>query len=86
MTHRFYSRIIHDNGFTDDEILSKRNMVYANVLQSVRAVLEGMFKLDLPLGSEKARVSFKDRLHEFWDPIIQKSKIHQCVFDFLLNF
>uniref|UniRef100_A0A914ZH55 Uncharacterized protein n=1 Tax=Panagrolaimus superbus TaxID=310955 RepID=A0A914ZH55_9BILA len=30
-------------------------MVYANVLQSVRAVLEGMFKLDLPLGSEKAR-------------------------------
>lgn len=40
-------------------------MVYANVLQSVRAVLEGMFKLDIPLGSEKARVR-----HEIIDTLV----------------
>uniref|UniRef100_A0AC34RRN6 G protein alpha subunit n=1 Tax=Panagrolaimus sp. JU765 TaxID=591449 RepID=A0AC34RRN6_9BILA len=48
-------KIIHNHGFTDIEVAAKRNMVYANVLQSVKALLDGMYKLKLPLHSERAR-------------------------------
>uniref|UniRef100_A0A7E4UWS5 Guanine nucleotide-binding protein G(O) subunit alpha n=1 Tax=Panagrellus redivivus TaxID=6233 RepID=A0A7E4UWS5_PANRE len=48
-------KIIHDNGFSTDDLKSKRIMVYANVLQSIRAVLEAMYKLDIHLHSVGAR-------------------------------
>ena len=61
-----YFRIIHNLGFSEIEVASKRNMVFANVLQSVKALLDGMYKLKIPLNSEKARVSI------LYNPIIME--------------
>ncbi|KAH7726181.1 CBN-GPA-1 protein [Aphelenchoides avenae] len=45
-------KIIHDNGFSEDEMQSKRSMVYANVIQSMYCILSGMHKLRIPFASK----------------------------------
>ncbi|KAI6221336.1 Guanine nucleotide binding protein (G-protein) domain containing protein [Aphelenchoides fujianensis] len=41
-------KIIHDNGYSEDDAMSKRNMVYTNVVQSVYYLVEGMDQLRIP--------------------------------------
>ncbi|KAI6212961.1 Guanine nucleotide binding protein (G-protein) domain containing protein [Aphelenchoides besseyi] len=38
-------KIIHDNGYTEEDALSKRAMVYTNVVQSMHYLVEGMDQL-----------------------------------------
>uniref|UniRef100_A0A914XGS7 Uncharacterized protein n=1 Tax=Plectus sambesii TaxID=2011161 RepID=A0A914XGS7_9BILA len=44
-------RIIHDNGFTEAEMLSRASAVYSNTVQSMAMLLQGMQKLHLRLES-----------------------------------
>jgi hypothetical protein len=32
-------KIIHDNGFSDDDLLSKRNLIYGNAIQAMFFIL-----------------------------------------------
>ncbi|KAL3108347.1 hypothetical protein niasHT_014496 [Heterodera trifolii] len=45
-------KIIHDNGFSTDDLLSKRNLVYGNAIQAMYFILSGMHKLKLPFHSQ----------------------------------
>uniref|UniRef100_A0A914CDK2 G-protein alpha subunit n=1 Tax=Acrobeloides nanus TaxID=290746 RepID=A0A914CDK2_9BILA len=48
-------KIIHDNGYTESEVLAKRPMVFVNVIQSMYSILTGMYKLKIPLSSKVAQ-------------------------------
>ncbi|KAI1719115.1 g-protein alpha subunit domain-containing protein [Ditylenchus destructor] len=45
-------KIIHENGFSDEEARAKRNMVYGNAIQAMFFILSGMHKLRLPFTSQ----------------------------------
>lgn len=38
-------RIIHDNGFSSEEAMSKKNLIYGNVIEAMFHILSGMHKL-----------------------------------------
>uniref|UniRef100_A0A914W015 Guanine nucleotide-binding protein alpha-1 subunit n=1 Tax=Plectus sambesii TaxID=2011161 RepID=A0A914W015_9BILA len=46
-------KIIHDHGFTESEALQRKSMVYANVLQSMGAILSAMNDLKIYLDSKE---------------------------------
>ncbi|PAV86102.1 hypothetical protein WR25_24429 [Diploscapter pachys] len=48
-------KIIHDNGFTQDEAEEKRNVVYANTVQAMGALLDGMNKLKLIFSNKQCQ-------------------------------
>nr|CAD2168485.1 unnamed protein product [Meloidogyne enterolobii] len=48
-------KIIHDNGFSDNDLLSKRNLVYGNVIQAMFFILSGMHKLKLAFASQSSQ-------------------------------
>ncbi|KHN72193.1 Guanine nucleotide-binding proteinalpha-1 subunit [Toxocara canis] len=50
---RRQDEIIHDNGYPPDEALQRKNMVHANAVQSIGAILNGMHDLKIPLASQK---------------------------------
>ncbi|CAB3396568.1 unnamed protein product [Caenorhabditis bovis] len=45
-------KIIHDNGFSHDESIEKKNVVCANTVQSMGALLDGMASLHIDFGSK----------------------------------
>ncbi|VDK25381.1 unnamed protein product, partial [Anisakis simplex] len=46
-------RIIHDHGYPPDEALQRKNMVHANAIQSIGAILNGMHELKIPLAGPR---------------------------------
>uniref|UniRef100_A0A183BT95 G-protein alpha subunit n=1 Tax=Globodera pallida TaxID=36090 RepID=A0A183BT95_GLOPA len=38
-------KIIHDNGFSNDDLMSKRNLVYGNVIQAMYFILRCFYAL-----------------------------------------
>ncbi|KAG5457051.1 MAG: G-protein alpha subunit IN n subclass, partial [Olpidium bornovanus] len=38
-------KLIHDNGFSDDERVAAREVIFSNIVQSMRAILEAMKSL-----------------------------------------
>ena len=44
-------KIIHENGYTTEELRAYRSVVYSNTIQSMVAILRAMSKLRIPFGS-----------------------------------
>uniref|UniRef100_A0A8R1TN34 G-protein alpha subunit n=1 Tax=Onchocerca volvulus TaxID=6282 RepID=A0A8R1TN34_ONCVO len=41
-------RLLHTNGFTDEEINQQKTVVYNNIVQGMASILQGMKKLNIP--------------------------------------
>ncbi|VBB30750.1 unnamed protein product [Acanthocheilonema viteae] len=52
-------RLLHTNGFTDDEINQQKTVIYNNIVQGMASILRGMKKLDIPFENSERDV----RLH-----------------------
>ena len=50
-------RIIHDNGFTEEDYRRYRPVIFSNTIMSLIAILRAMEKLHIPFGEEKRIVS-----------------------------
>lgn len=51
------SRILHQGGYTKEEQLEFRAIIYGNILQSALALIRGMEMLSIDFGSSTAQVS-----------------------------
>ncbi|VDL81925.1 unnamed protein product [Nippostrongylus brasiliensis] len=47
-------KIIHDNGFSQDEVQQKISVVCANTVQSIGALIDGMRALNIPFASKQS--------------------------------
>lgn len=53
-------RIIHEGGFPEDERLSFREIVFSNMIESMKNIVNAMNdKLDIPLAEEQHREAFQ---------------------------
>lgn len=43
-------KLLHDNGYSEEEKLAYRDIIYVNIVQSMRTILEAMEKREIPLG------------------------------------
>jgi guanine nucleotide-binding protein G(i) subunit alpha len=43
-------KLMHDNGYSNDERLAYKEVVYSNIIQSMKSIIEAMGKLDVSLG------------------------------------
>ncbi len=50
-------RILHDNGFTEEEIIQQRAVVHNNTVTSMYGMLIAMDKLDIPLENLEREVN-----------------------------
>lgn len=50
------SRILHQGGYTKEEQLAFRSIIYGNILQSALAIIRGMEMLDINYGSPASQV------------------------------
>lgn len=46
-------KLIHEGGYTRDERESFKEIIYSNIVQSMRVILEAMESLELPLDDSK---------------------------------
>ena len=53
-----WCRIIHETGYTDEECLQYKPVVYSNTVQSMVAIFKAMEKLEIPFGVAERSVSF----------------------------
>ena len=49
-------RLIHDNGYWDEERESYREIIFSNTLQSIKVICEALDRLEIPYGDEKTRL------------------------------
>ncbi len=49
-------RILHDNGFTNEEYLQQKAVVYANTIMGMVSMLEAMRKLEIPFEKPESEV------------------------------
>jgi guanine nucleotide-binding protein G(i) subunit alpha len=67
-------KIIHQNGYTKDELLNWRVTVYRNLIQSVQAIVNALNQFEYRLSNEKIEYEAQQiseyRLEENIDPSI----------------
>ena len=51
-------RILHQGGYTKEEQLEFRAVIFGNILQSALAIIRGMEMLSIDFGSTSAQVSY----------------------------
>lgn len=51
-------RILHQGGYTKEEQLEFRAIIYGNILQSALAIIRGMEMLGIDFGSPSGQVSY----------------------------
>lgn len=51
-------RILHQGGYTKEEQLEFRAVIYGNILQSALAIIRGMEMLGIDFGSPSGQVSY----------------------------
>lgn len=52
------SRILHQGGYTKEEQMEFRAIIFGNILQSALAIIRGMEMLAIDFGSVSAQVSY----------------------------
>lgn len=66
-------RILHQGGYTKEEQLEFRAIIYGNILQSALAIIRGMEMLGIDFGSPSGQVSYDTwlncRVHWHWHKI-----------------
>lgn len=43
-------KLLHDNGYTEEEKIAYREVIFSNLIQSIKVLLEAMDRLSIPLG------------------------------------
>ena len=66
-------KILHENGFSPDERLSFRSLVFSNTIESLKEIIKAMPKLKINLNSQD-RVSDIVRLFEVSDDMEEMTK------------
>lgn len=61
--------IIHDNGFSNDEKLAYREIVFSNTIESMKSIINAMQKFKIELSNPKEFQSFYDLINELPDQI-----------------
>lgn len=51
-----FPRILHQGGYTKEEQMEFRSIIFGNILQSALAIIRGMEMLDINFGSPAAQV------------------------------
>lgn len=57
MMRFFVSRIIHEDGFSGDDVKQYKPVVYSNTIQSLAAIVRAMDTLGLEYGDKERKVS-----------------------------
>lgn len=55
-------RIIHEDGFSGDDVKQYKPVVYSNTIQSLAAILRAMDSLGIEFGDKDRKVSLKSTL------------------------
>lgn len=56
-------RIIHGNGYSEEERKGFRPLVYQNIFVSMQALIEAMGRLQIPFSRPESQVSPRGRVH-----------------------
>lgn len=59
----FVCRIIHEDGFSGDDVKQYKPVVYSNTIQSLAAIVRAMDTLGLEYGDKERKVSAPDLMH-----------------------
>lgn len=62
----FVSRIIHEDGFSGDDVKQYKPVVYSNTIQSLAAIVRAMDTLGLEYGDKERKVSTHPHLSYYW--------------------
>lgn len=54
----FFSRIIHEDGYSEEECRQYKAVVYSNTIQSIMAIIKAMGNLQIDFGDPSRAVSF----------------------------
>ena len=53
----FFSRIIHESGYSEDECIQYKPVVYSNTIQSMLAIIRAMGTLNIEFANPERQVS-----------------------------
>lgn len=73
------SRILHQGGYTKEEQLEFRAVIYGNILQSALALIRGMEMLNIDFGAASAQVSHDSEV------FISHAQTTACIFSVRAN-
>jgi guanine nucleotide-binding protein G(o) subunit alpha len=62
MNHIHVCRIIHEDGFSGDDVKQYKPVVYSNTIQSLAAIVRAMDTLGLEYGDKERKVSVSTAL------------------------
>lgn len=54
-------RLLHTNGFTDEEMNQQKTVIYNNIVQGMACILRGMKKLDIQFENSERDVGLKSK-------------------------
>lgn len=57
-------RMIHSNGYTADEKVEFKEIIFSNVVQSMKVILDAMDDMNVPLGNATLNQAFKDTVQD----------------------
>ena len=55
-------RILHDHGFSDEEMIKQRAVVYNNTIQGMATIMRGMTQLNIPFSNPALEVSLRNQI------------------------
>lgn len=58
---RFFRRIIHEAGYSEEECKQYKAVVYSNTIQSIIAIIRAMGRLKIDFGDAARAVSARER-------------------------
>lgn len=61
-------RIIHEDGFSGDDVKQYKPVVYSNTIQSLAAILRAMDSLGIEFGDKDRKASFRFILLRIFSP------------------
>lgn len=61
-------RIIHEDGFSGDDVKQYKPVVYSNTIQSLAAILRAMDSLGIEFGDKDRKASFRFILLRMFSP------------------
>ena len=58
-------KLLHDNGFSDEEKEAFKEIIFSNLIQSIKTILDAMDKLDIKVGSpeNQKHIDFMNAQH-----------------------
>ena len=60
-----FARLLHEKGFSDEDRLTYKSLVYSNAIENTEAILDAMLELHIQLQTPEAEVQYY--LYWFWE-------------------